>query len=436
MPTRRRTGASGAPTTRSAPELPRRRRRCCAGAQHIRTGDVFTLQIQMGRTDGPGDPLWPGRTRDASSTKVLDESTWDSDGAPQFPGGLHYADDTALMFLQGSTQYDALGHVWYDGQLWNGYDARTTIGGMDKASRAADRREGRRRPGRADRHGPPPRQGLAGQGRDVRPRRPRGRGRQRRASTIEPHDILCVRTGCHEVLVRAQRQGGSTTASTSRASRTAPSWSSGSSEHGDPQPRHRHHRQRGHLRAGSGVALPLHSALMRNLGVDAHRDRLARRPGRRLRRGRAVELPLRRGAAEGRRGHRRAGEPDRHPLMRRVSTTNGRGCTSTAPGQPTRHHAGVRRRAGHVPAGVARNPDGDAIRYFDGAHHLPRARRADRRVRGRAARRRLRARRPAWRCTCRTCPQFVIGLVGTWKAGGIVVSINPMNRERELDATC
>ena len=30
------------------------------GVQHIRSGDVFTLQIQMGRTDGPGDPLWPG----------------------------------------------------------------------------------------------------------------------------------------------------------------------------------------------------------------------------------------------------------------------------------------------------------------------------------------------------------------------------------------
>ena len=38
------------------------------------------------------------------------------------------------MFLQGSTQYDALGHVWYDGQLWNGYDARSTVDAMDKAS--------------------------------------------------------------------------------------------------------------------------------------------------------------------------------------------------------------------------------------------------------------------------------------------------------------
>src|SRR3954465_10043675 len=30
-------------------------------------------------------------------------------------------------------------------------------------------------------------------------------------------------------------------------------------------------------------------------------------------------------------------------------------------------------------------------------------------------------------------PQFVLAMVATWKAGGIMVSINPMNRERELD---
>ena len=65
---------------------------------------------------------------------ILDESSWDGDDAPQFPGGLHYADDKISAFLQGSTQYDALGHVWYGGQIWNGYDARTTVGGLDKAS--------------------------------------------------------------------------------------------------------------------------------------------------------------------------------------------------------------------------------------------------------------------------------------------------------------
>jgi len=81
----------------------------------------------------PGDPLWPGR-EGIQRQNELDESTWDGDGAPAFPGGLHYADDTARIFLQGSTQYDALGHVWYDGKLWNGYDARSTIGAMEKAS--------------------------------------------------------------------------------------------------------------------------------------------------------------------------------------------------------------------------------------------------------------------------------------------------------------
>jgi kynurenine formamidase len=97
----------------------------------IRTGKVFTLQRLIG--DPKGDPVWPGRTP-AERTQVLDESTWDSEGAPQYPGGLHYADDKIDAYLQGSTQYDALGHLWYGGKIWNGFDARTTVGGLEKAS--------------------------------------------------------------------------------------------------------------------------------------------------------------------------------------------------------------------------------------------------------------------------------------------------------------
>lgn len=102
-----------------------------AAAALIQAGKVFTLQRLIG--DPKGDPVWPGRTP-ATRTQIYDESTWDGDNAPQFPGGLHYADDKIDAFLQGSTQYDALGHVWYDGQLWNGYDSRTTVGGLDRAS--------------------------------------------------------------------------------------------------------------------------------------------------------------------------------------------------------------------------------------------------------------------------------------------------------------
>lgn len=102
------------------------------GLGSARTGKVFTLQRLIG--DPKGDPVWPGRTP-AVRTQVLDESNWDEGrGGPQFPGGLHYADDKIEAFLQGSTQYDALGHVWYDGKIWNGYDADTTRGGLEKAS--------------------------------------------------------------------------------------------------------------------------------------------------------------------------------------------------------------------------------------------------------------------------------------------------------------
>lgn len=102
-----------------------------AAAGLIRQGKVFPVQRLIG--DPAGDPVWPSR-KPAVRTQIMDEATWDGEDAPQFPGGLHYADDKMECFLQGSTQYDALGHVWYGGKLWNGYDARTTVGGMEKAS--------------------------------------------------------------------------------------------------------------------------------------------------------------------------------------------------------------------------------------------------------------------------------------------------------------
>jgi kynurenine formamidase len=160
------------------------------GVQHIKSGSVFTLQRLIG--DPKGDPVWPGRSP-AEKTMVLDESSWDGEDAPQFPGGLHYADDKIVAFLQGSTQYDALGHVWYGGQIWNGYDARTTVGGLDKASVA-----------------PIAERGVAGRGILLDMARFRGKDNLDKAETfthedlkacaesqgvtIEKHDILIIRT--------------------------------------------------------------------------------------------------------------------------------------------------------------------------------------------------------------------------------------------------
>src|SRR3712207_8851321 len=63
---------------------------------------------------------WSSDVCSSDLTQILDESTWDSPDAPQYPGGLHYADDKINAFLQGSTQYDGLGHVWYGGKNLKG----------------------------------------------------------------------------------------------------------------------------------------------------------------------------------------------------------------------------------------------------------------------------------------------------------------------------
>ncbi len=101
-----------------------------AAAKSIRQGKVFTLQCPM--ANPAGDPVWPGRVG-AQRYNVVDKGHYIAGKGPAFPGGAEYADDFMACFLQGSTQYDSLGHVWYDDQLWNGYDAVTTIGGMAKA---------------------------------------------------------------------------------------------------------------------------------------------------------------------------------------------------------------------------------------------------------------------------------------------------------------
>ncbi|MCV2488835.1 AMP-binding protein [Geodermatophilus sp. YIM 151500] len=82
-------------------------------------------------------------------------------------------------------------------------------------------------------------------------------------------------------------------------------------------------------------------------------------------------------------------------------------------------------------ASVARDPDGDAIRYFDGRITLRDLDElSDAFAAGLLEEGFERGDRVA--LYLQNVPQFVIALVGTWKAGGIAVSINPMNRAREL----
>ncbi len=231
------------------------------GVRHIRQGSVFTLQRLIG--DPKGDPVWPGR-KPAVRTMILDEASWDADDAPQFPGGLHYADDKIDAFLQGSTQYDALGHVWYGGQIWNGYDARTTVGGLDKASVA-----------------PIAERGVAGRGILLDMARYRGKDNLDKAETfthedlmacakaqgteIEKHDILIIRTNFLKLFFE---QGDAFYEGFCEPGLTySPELVSWFQEMEIPNLVTDTIANEVTMDPSNGTALPLHCALMRNLGV-------------------------------------------------------------------------------------------------------------------------------------------------------------------------
>ena len=82
-------------------------------------------------------------------------------------------------------------------------------------------------------------------------------------------------------------------------------------------------------------------------------------------------------------------------------------------------------------AAVARDPDGVIIRYFDGRISL---RELDGLTDAFAAAIVDAGFTPGERVAVylQNVPQFLIAQIGTWKAGGIAVSINPMNKQREL----
>jgi kynurenine formamidase len=101
------------------------------GVAAVRQGRVFTLGLRI--ADPAGDPVWPGRA-ETMRYNTQDRSTYVFGKTSPAPGGNEYADDVAVMFLQGTTHTDALGHAWHDGQIYNGYSADTTVRAMSKAS--------------------------------------------------------------------------------------------------------------------------------------------------------------------------------------------------------------------------------------------------------------------------------------------------------------
>ena len=219
----------------------------------------------------------PGRAHPDTSTSRAGTATT----RRQFPGGLHYADDKISAFLQGSTQYDGLGPRLVRRQalerLRRPHHRRRAGQGQRRSHRPA--RRGRAR--RAPRHGPLPRQGQPRGRRDLHPPGParvrEGAGHHHREARHPGHpDEL------PEVVLRSRRQvlRGLLRARPRLQPATRPLVPG----HGDPQPRHRHHRERGHhrpeQRRRAGAAQRPDAQPRRH----AHRDRRSGEAGGLLRR--------------------------------------------------------------------------------------------------------------------------------------------------------
>lgn len=112
-----------------------------AAVSHGNQLDVFSLQLPytgrvVSEENPTGDPVFPTR-QPARRDNVVDARHYEEGTAEPLPGGMKFSDDAFItrLFLQGSTQYDALSHVWYDRPdedgkreplLYNGFPAEAT----------------------------------------------------------------------------------------------------------------------------------------------------------------------------------------------------------------------------------------------------------------------------------------------------------------------
>jgi kynurenine formamidase len=98
------------------------------GVASVRSGKVFTLGLPI--CDPKGDLVWPPRTP-TKHFVTNDHSLYSAGKREPAPGsGFEYSDDAIFIYCHGTTQLDALGHIWYGDTLYNGYDADTTVGGL------------------------------------------------------------------------------------------------------------------------------------------------------------------------------------------------------------------------------------------------------------------------------------------------------------------
>ena len=155
-----------------------------SGMSSVRGHRTFTLGVPIGSP--AGDAVFPGRWP-ARHYMVADKAGFEAGHWQALPGGLEFADDYVSGFAQAGSHCDALGHMWFDDTLWNGYSAHTTNGGMKKASIE-----------------PIARRGIVGRGVLLDLARFRGKPYLGRGETFDHRDLMdCARWQGVEILPRS-----------------------------------------------------------------------------------------------------------------------------------------------------------------------------------------------------------------------------------------
>src|ERR671914_9262 len=117
-----------------------------AAAQLVRKGKVISLALNYDQHGPQGAKTkYPALGRINPLHMMLRTGT-DAYAGVLDHRGIRAADDMVVMPLQCGTQWDGLGHVFYENYMWNGYDCReVTSAGAQKCGieKTKDRMVGR-----------------------------------------------------------------------------------------------------------------------------------------------------------------------------------------------------------------------------------------------------------------------------------------------------
>ena len=104
-----------------------------AAAQLVKKGKVISLALNFDNNGPQG-----AKSKYPAMGRINPVHTMLRTGTDAYSGvldhrGIRAADDMVVMPLQCSTQWDGLGHVFYENTMWNGYDCReVTSNGAQK----------------------------------------------------------------------------------------------------------------------------------------------------------------------------------------------------------------------------------------------------------------------------------------------------------------